>query len=349
MAKILIVDDVLVNTQLMANILNDMDYQTVELTNGDDAIKRVDEEEFDMVLLDIMMPGIDGIETCRQIKKNEKHKDLPIIFLSAKNDTDSIISGFAAGGQDYLTKPYNNEELLARISTHLELRENKRKLSIANAELAALETIKSDFLKVITQKLKQPLNNILKTTHLLKELIDSKELMNYVSVLDSSAKEIEKFAATALHITNLKLHRKDLVYHKIFIKEVIEQSIFQLSNNIVSKRLNFEISEVENQISVQGEPNLLTLGFSKLIETLIERYPEETTITISLNETDHEIELLMQGTSPSNSEEQRPIPKRDEQNLELILARLVFELHAATLTFFQPAANHEFVKLAFAR
>jgi len=349
MAKILIVDDVKVNTQLMASILNEMGYQTRELTNGADAVELVNKEEFDLVLLDIMMPGIDGIETCRQIKKDQKHNDLPIIFLSAKNDSDSILSGFEAGGQDYLTKSYNNEELLARIKTHLELRENKHKLSIAHQELANLDTIKTDFLRVVTQKLKLPLNNILKTTHLLKELVDSKELMSYISMLDSSAKDLEKFSATALHITNLKLYKKDLVYHKIFIKELIEQSLFQLSNAIVLKKLNIEIGDADNQITVQGDHNLLMLGFSKLIETLIDRYPDGSDISLSSNETGKEIEIIIQCTCAESKEEKNQILKQDNQNLEIILAKLIFELHSAALSFFQPAMNREFVKLTFVK
>lgn len=349
MAKILIVDDVFVNTQLIANILNEIGYQTVELTNGVDAISRVDEEEFDMVLLDIMMPGIDGIETCRQIKEKEKHKDLPIIFLSAKNDTDSIIKGFSIGGQDYLTKPYNSEELLARIKTHLELKESKQKLSAAHRELENLDTIKTDFLKLISQKLKLPLSNILKTTNLLKELIDSKELMGYISMLDNAAKDLDKFAATALHITNLKFQRKDLTYHKVIIKEIIEQSVFQLSNSIVQKKLNVEMSEVADQLSLHGDPNLLTLGFSKLMESLIDRYPEGTTLVLVTNETDREIELLIQSTASSKENGQNQIQKNDKQNLELLLSKLIFELHSAAINFFQPSEDHEFVKLTFAK
>lgn len=121
--KILIVDDTAKNIQVVASVLKVQGYELAFATNGYKAITAVEENEYDLILLDVMMPGIDGYETCQQIKKIPKAAHIPIIFLTAKNDEESIIMGLDSGGVDYVTKPFNRRELLARVETHLKLKD----------------------------------------------------------------------------------------------------------------------------------------------------------------------------------------------------------------------------------
>jgi len=127
-AKILIVDDVLQNIQIIGKILTDTNYNISYATDGISAIEKVNNINFDLILLDIMMPEMDGFEVCRLLKQNEKSKDIPVIFLTAKTDEKSIIEGFLSGGQDYVSKPFRSQELLARIKTHLKLKKQSEKL-----------------------------------------------------------------------------------------------------------------------------------------------------------------------------------------------------------------------------
>ncbi|MCK5077727.1 MAG: response regulator, partial [Calditrichia bacterium] len=122
---ILIVDDVNENLQVLGNILNKNDYRISFATNGKEALNMLKKIEPDLILLDIMMPGLDGFETCKQIKANDKTKDIPVIFLTAKNEQEDIVGGFQIGAVDYVKKPFNSPELLARIKTHIELRKAK--------------------------------------------------------------------------------------------------------------------------------------------------------------------------------------------------------------------------------
>ncbi|MBN2693865.1 response regulator [bacterium] len=121
-SKILIVDDIEVNLLILTKILQKDGYNIITTNNGQDAIKLVVEENPDLILLDIMMPGLDGFTTCRTIKTFPQAKDIPIIFISGKRDTDDIVEGFQAGGVDYIQKPFYPKELLARVATHLTLR-----------------------------------------------------------------------------------------------------------------------------------------------------------------------------------------------------------------------------------
>lgn len=125
---ILIVDDNNANLQVLASIVSVKNYDIAVANSGEKALAFLESRLPDLILLDILMPGICGIQTCVQIKEKQEHADIPIIFLSAKNDEDSIIDGFKAGGVDYLTKPFRNLELLARLELHLELVSTKKKL-----------------------------------------------------------------------------------------------------------------------------------------------------------------------------------------------------------------------------
>src|SRR6056297_3538023 len=133
--KILIVDDNPSNIQLLGTILNANQYTAEFATSGADALEWLNNESFDLVLLDIMMPGMDGYEVCRKIKADKETAHIPVIFITAKQDTDSIVKGFDVGAVDYISKPFEERELLARLAFHLELLYARRQLEKLNNEL----------------------------------------------------------------------------------------------------------------------------------------------------------------------------------------------------------------------
>lgn len=130
--RILIVEDTPENIQALVGILKDKGYQTSIATNGKQALDLLERVRPDLVLLDIMMPEMDGFEACRRIKGNPAWRDIPIIFLTAKTETEDIVRAFELGAVDYVPKPFSAHELLARVNTHLTLdrlnRENQRLL-----------------------------------------------------------------------------------------------------------------------------------------------------------------------------------------------------------------------------
>jgi putative two-component system response regulator len=134
---ILIVDDVLENIQVAMNILREDSYSFSFAQNGEEALKLIAKNSFDLILLDIMMPGIDGYEVCKKIKEQLSLADLPVIFLTAKADIDSMAKGFEVGGVDYITKPFHAVELLARVKTHVNLYRAKQ---ILKANSLSLQT-----------------------------------------------------------------------------------------------------------------------------------------------------------------------------------------------------------------
>ncbi len=126
-AKILIVDDEPINVMIANKILQKNGYDTITAKNGQEALDVTSSESVDLILLDIMMPAMSGFEVCSKLQQDDKLKDIPVIFLTAVTDKESIVKGFDAGGKDYLTKPFNTPELLARVRAHAELKLSRDK------------------------------------------------------------------------------------------------------------------------------------------------------------------------------------------------------------------------------
>ena len=120
--SILIVDDTPNNIRLLFDVLDNAGFDISVVRNGETAIEKLHHIQPDLILLDVMMPGIDGFETCRRIKSNVETKDIPIIFMTALADTEHKVSGLQIGAIDYITKPIQVEEVLARVNVHLNLR-----------------------------------------------------------------------------------------------------------------------------------------------------------------------------------------------------------------------------------
>ena len=134
MSSVLIVDDEPVNVDLLEQELADAGYRTLSAASGEQAIEIAARDKPDLILLDVMMPGIDGYEACRRLKAAEATRPIPVIFLTALSDSFEKVRGFGAGAVDYVTKPFDLEELLARIRTHLGLRKELQAISRPSAD-----------------------------------------------------------------------------------------------------------------------------------------------------------------------------------------------------------------------
>jgi diguanylate cyclase (GGDEF)-like protein len=132
---ILVVDDIRKNLQLLIEILDDHGYGTTFAMSGNQALERVKVTQPDLILLDLMMPEMNGLEVCEILKKDENTAEIPVIFLTASNGTDHLVKAFESGAVDYVIKPFKTPELLARVKTHLELKNTKDKLKKAYEEM----------------------------------------------------------------------------------------------------------------------------------------------------------------------------------------------------------------------
>lgn len=158
--SILVVDDTPANLQLLTGMLKARGYRVKPAPNGELALRGARAAPPDLILLDITMPGMDGFEVCARLKADERLRDIPVLFISALHDTDDKVRAFQAGGVDYVTKPFQLEEVEARVRTHLEIRRQKRELDANFAKLRELETMRDSLIHMIAHDMKSPLTVI---------------------------------------------------------------------------------------------------------------------------------------------------------------------------------------------
>jgi signal transduction histidine kinase len=137
-AQILVVDDITTNLGVLFDYLKNFGYRVLVAQSGEAALELLEDTLPDIILLDILMPEMDGFETCRRLKENERTKDIPVIFMTAVTETVDKVKGFELGAVDYITKPIQHEEVLARVKTHLTLQSLQKNLRKKNEELAEL-------------------------------------------------------------------------------------------------------------------------------------------------------------------------------------------------------------------
>lgn len=177
-ALILIVDDNPANRKMLEIILKKGGYDTIALDDGKATIEKTAEIQPDLILLDIMMPGADGFQVCEKLKSKKETKDIPVIFLTAKSEMESLSRGFEVGASDYLKKPYNQVELLARVKTHIALRKSFKDLEESQNKILELERKNTTLAMAGTanHEINQPLTVISGNLYLLEESFAKNQL-----------------------------------------------------------------------------------------------------------------------------------------------------------------------------
>ena len=285
---ILIVDDVPKNIQVLGSILRPLGYNVEFATNGRQAIQWVRENNFDLVLLDIMMPEISGFEVCEEIRKIERYSDIPVIFLTAKTDGESIVKGFELGAQDYVTKPFEANELLARVKTHLQLKrsrvllaemnkwlenevaERTAELLAAKKELEELDHVKTEFLKLLNHEIRTPLNGILGGLSIIQDFDLPEEVGQFLQMLDLSAKRLEKFSYKALDISAMRTMGKDALNLKVNnIIEILHEVISKMSELAKTKDISINMACFNEDIRVLTDQVKMGNTLSYILENAI--------------------------------------------------------------------------------
>ncbi len=168
-ASILIVDDTPENLRLLTQMLGENGYRVRSASSGERALATIQKEPPDLILLDIMMPEMDGYEVCQQLQADGRFSDIPIIFISALNEVFDKVTAFSVGGVDYVTKPFHLQEILARVQTHLNLKAMHQKLHVQNVQLQEQNQELEAFAQTVAHDLKNPLATLLGFMELLRD------------------------------------------------------------------------------------------------------------------------------------------------------------------------------------
>lgn len=279
--KILIVDDVAQNIQLIANFLKD-EYELAFALDGKEALNQAVQTPFDLVLLDIMMPEIDGYQVCRILKGEESTQEVPVIFLTAKTDSESIKKGFESGGVDYITKPFNAGELKARVKTHIQLRWAKEELKRKNEALSQSNRVKDKFFSIIAHDLKSPLNTFVSLTSLMEdnyEDFSEEERKDFLQSICEHSKQLSKLLSNLLHWSMHQRGDMKIRPEEVFLKSVLEENLELYQQEIRRKKLRIQM-EMEPGLKTLGDPSMIQTIFRNLLSNAIKFTPNRGAVEI---------------------------------------------------------------------
>lgn len=358
--NILVVDDNPRNIQIVGNILKEQQYQIAFALEGAKAVELAAQQDFDLVLLDIMMPEMDGYEVCQLLRSDPKTKNLPIIFLTAKTDTNSIVRGFQLGANDYVTKPFNSAELMARVKTQLELHSKRKQLDElnkhleekvserttelehANMRLMRLEKSKSDFLSIIGHELRTPLNALVGLTTLLQSTDLTTEQNEFLFSMKHASGRLARFSEMALLITSLQTSAQLPDLYPLRVNVLFEMAIKELHFLIQEKQLEVIILNHSDTINVDGDAELIRKCLVILMENSIHQLPVGGKIELQAIETEQsETCLQVSDDGPGFTQEIIDLfSKGDEQDLKAVRAlgglsltavRLIMKAHGGNI------------------
>ncbi|MCG2419688.1 hybrid sensor histidine kinase/response regulator [Aequorivita sp. F47161] len=354
--KILIVDDQQKNIQVLGSLLRQQKYIIGVATNGQRAIEiLLESNNYDLVLLDVNMPVMNGFEACKAIREHQSLKEIPIIFITAMADTDSIVKGFEVGGQDYVTKPFGASELLARVNTHLQLKHNKDilkqvnswlekkvaertlELEIANNQLLELDAAKSEFLKIISHEIRTPLNGIIGVLEILNEFPVPDELKEWINIMSISANRLEEFSYKALDISMFNSKTEELLsLNPTNLNEVITTNVNALKARAEKKNITVVQENDSEDCRTMLDNKYINNCFTYLIDNAIKFAKENSQVSIKLTTTNGNFLVVIEDEGklfPDDFDISRLTPfstkSHIDQNpaLSLFLSKQIIEAH----------------------
>lgn len=272
---ILIVDDNTNNLKVLAGVLKENKYDFRMAKSGQLALKILEKTTPDLILLDIQMPEMDGFETCKRIKEIEKNVKIPIIFLTANVDSESIAKAFESGGVDYVTKPFNSDELLARIKTHIKLKTQAEELEWQNAT-------KDKFFSIISHDLKNPMAGIIGFSDLLIEDFDHMEpnkIRTFIGYINESSKFTFELLNNLLEWARIQGGRIKSVKNNFNLSDLLVNNMEGSMPQAIAKNIQLK-SNIKENLGVYADEKMISTVIRNLISNAIKFTPNGGTITI---------------------------------------------------------------------
>ena len=289
--KILIVDDTPANLGVLVETLGVAGYQLMVAEDGEEALAQTLQTQPDLILMDVMMPGLDGFETCRRLKSRAETKDIPVLFMTALTETSDRVKAFAAGGVDYIAKPIEHEEALARVSTHLAIRR-------LQGELQEQIALKQKFMKIAGHDLRNPLFLILLATELARRQTGiPPKVVRFLESIEESAAHIRRIIDTFLEIRTPAPSPRDGeggVDLGLLGTAVVRQ------HEHAAERKNIRLMlEIPEQLPlVRCEAALSYQAFSNFISNALKFTPVGGQVTVRIQSSDKNVRAEVQDTGP---------------------------------------------------
>jgi signal transduction histidine kinase len=293
--KVLVIEDSESIRGYIQKVLKFSGLETEGAEDGTSGLKKTETFMPDIVLCDIVMPGIDGFEVCKRLKSNELTKDIPIIFLSSITQSKDIVKGFELGIVDYVTKPFNDYELLSRVNTHIDVKKSRDiidlqrnelkkindELDSRNTQLQKLNDSKDKIFSIISHDLRGPIGSFENVLEILSgDMLSEIEKSELMAELKEQSKSIHQMLENLLQWS---LSQRKEIYFKpliVSISEIAESVVHLLSSSARKKNIEIELS-VDEDCEAFADPDMLNLIIRNLISNAVKFTPENGLITFS--------------------------------------------------------------------
>ncbi len=295
---ILVVDDKAKNLQLVGSLLEDQGYDIAFAKSGQRALELVEQDPPDLILLDVMMPGMDGYEVCATLKKNETVAYIPVIFLTAKTETEDIVQAFESGGIDYVTKPFRTGELIARVATQLELQRARKRLKKANhellennKELEILNEKKTEFLGIAAHDLKNPLAAIAGLSGVLNDMVEDEadtknqldqEALEMLQGVEKASRHMFSIVNNLLNTEALESGHVKLDKEKCDLQKIVSEVVKLCRGQVATKNIEL-IVESTGDTTVIGDQGRLREVVDNLISNAVKFSPGGKRVWVNLS------------------------------------------------------------------
>lgn len=287
---VLVVDDNPQNLKVLGSILTENGLKPAFAQSGRKALISIQTRRPDLILLDIMMPEMDGFELCQQLQQNPETQDIPVIFLTAKTEKEDVIQGLELGAVDYVTKPFNTLELIKRVKTHLRLKNTEEQLKQA---LAA----KNQFFSIIAHDLVNIFHASLTASQMLADQQGKREeskIYKMLSLIQNSLNQGENLLRNLLEWSRSQTGKIQMIPETLKISMIINHNIILLASQ--AKEKNIHLSSSVGDLSVVADPNMLDTVIRNLLTNAIKFTPIDGFITISAKKQDSQVEISISDT-----------------------------------------------------
>lgn len=285
---ILIVDDNPQNIQVLGNVLYGNDYNVSVSSSGAHALQSVSSNPPDLILLDVQMPGMDGFEVCRTLKSDPLTSGIPVIFLTAATETEKVILGFELGAVDYITKPFNTSELLARVATHIELKFAREKLIEINAT-------KDKFFSIISHDLRNPFAGIrIVSESLLKNIgkYDTNKTAELVELICNTSRQGSELLENLLEWSRTQTGVIKFNPSEINISETVKKCIGVILPHSGNKNITVS-NNVPDNVSLFADEYMLETILRNLLSNAVKYTPVSGSVIVSVKEYEEHFEITV--------------------------------------------------------
>lgn len=295
---ILIVDDIAKNIQLLGKILDNQGYGVVAVTNGEQVLKAARNHDPDLILLDIMMPEKSGYEVCEELKADEDLAEIPVIFLTARSEEEDVIKGLNLGGADYVTKPFNSGELLARIDTHLSLKNARDRIIRQREKLQQLSKTREKLYSIIAHDLKGALFGISG----LAEVVDDKlrdqpvdeETKDNIKRISHSLTVANSILENLLAWARLQTDKLKMNPERFSLSEEVDKNVQLLQTLAQQKQVEIQVELDNEKIMVEADKQMLSTIIRNLLTNAIKFSDAGDQVVLEVTRTDSGIKLSVQ-------------------------------------------------------